>query len=627
MAKALYRQYRPKTFDEVLGQDRVVNVLKNQVKNNNFSHAYIFAGERGCGKTTCAKIFAKAINCLHPIDGSPCLECENCKAIDDESTIDIIEMDAASNRRIDDIRNLKDNVIYPPNKLKYKVYIIDEAHMITREAFNALLKIMEEPPSHLVFILATTEIDKIPNTILSRAQNFEFNKIEKSKIKEQISLILKDKDIEMENEAIDLIIRKAKGAMRDALSILDQVISYDTKTYKLADVENLLGVVDFYDIDKLTRSIFSFNQKQALSYIFSLRENNKSNKDIIDSLINYFRDIMVYKMSEDPEFFDNEERFDFIKKRAGEIEIDRLLDLLDILNEYSSKLKSSDNTDLIVELMTIRLISSKDVKSLDSRIRALETNNEKDLIGLINRLVDDKLSQIDISKYKNISNNNESKASYQVSDNDDIGDTEVARSYNTEIVEDNMDLSDEEDNEVFLNDIADDSNTKVNLDESTDKFEDNRSINIPSKMADDIRDMIINTAGRMLKPMFEKDGFNYTYRPGEFVLYLKDEFYGIFIQTKTDDIVKELNAILDDEVSFSVDNYSNFSKNKKSDTSIEKSDKSEEVEKKTKDYEKLDENDKTDNINESLAKEEDTKENLSNLDRLKEIFKEELIVK
>lgn len=627
MAKALYRQYRPKTFDQVLGQDRVVNVLKNQVKNNNFSHAYIFAGERGCGKTTCAKIFAKAINCLHPIDGSPCLECENCKAIDDESTIDIIEMDAASNRRIDDIRNLKDNVIYPPNKLKYKVYIIDEAHMITREAFNALLKIMEEPPSHLVFILATTEIDKIPNTILSRAQNFEFNKIEKSKIKEQISLILKDKDIEMENEAIDLIIRKAKGAMRDALSILDQVISYDTKTYKLADVENLLGVVDFYDIDKLTRSIFSFNQKQALSYIFSLRENNKSNKDIIDSLINYFRDIMVYKMSEDPEFFDNEERFDFIKKRAGEIEIDRLLDLLDILNEYSSKLKSSDNTDLIVELMTIRLISSKDVKSLDSRIRALEANNEKDLIGLINRLVDDKLSQIDISKYKNISNNNESKASYQVSDNDDIGDTEVARSYNTEIVEDNMDLSDEEDNEVFLNDIADDSNTKVNLDESTDKFEDNRSINIPSKMADDIRDMIINTAGRMLKPMFEKDGFNYTYRPGEFVLYLKDEFYGIFIQTKTDDIVKELNAILDDEVSFSVDNYSNFSKNKKSDTSIEKSDKSEEVEKKTKDYEKLDENDKTDNINESLAKEEDTKENLSNLDRLKEIFKEELIVK
>lgn len=626
MAKALYRQYRPKTFDQVLGQDRVVNVLKNQVKNNNFSHAYIFAGERGCGKTTCAKIFAKAINCLHPVDGSPCLECENCKAIDDESTIDIIEMDAASNRRIDDIRNLKDNVIYPPNKLKYKVYIIDEAHMITREAFNALLKIMEEPPSHLVFILATTEIDKIPNTILSRAQNFEFNKIEKGKIKEQISLILKDKNIEMENEAIDLIIRKAKGAMRDALSILDQVLSYDTKAYKLADVENLLGVVDFYDIDKLTNSIFSYNQKQALSYIFSLRENNKSNKDIIDSLINYFRDIMVYKMSEDPDLFDNEERFDFIKQRAGEIEIDRLLDLLDILNEYSTKIRSSDNTDLIVELMAIRLINSKDVKSLDSRIRALEANNEKDLMSIINRLVDDKLSNLDFSKYENITDSNGKSTSYTVVNNHDIGDIKEDRSYNTEIVDENIDLSYEEDNESSPMEITNDSNTKDNLNELSEKFEENRSIDIPSKMLDDIRDMIINTAGRMLKPMFEKDGFNYIYRPGEFVLYLKDEFYGIFIQTKTDDIRKELNEILDDEVVFSVDNYSNFIEKKDSNSDREKSDKLEKEEKKTKKIEKLDDNNNN-NENKSLANEEDTNKNQSNLDRLKKIFKEELIVK
>lgn len=624
MAKALYRQYRPKTFDQVLGQDRVVNVLKNQVKNNNFSHAYIFAGERGCGKTTCAKIFAKAINCLHPVDGSPCLECENCKAIDDESTIDIIEMDAASNRRIDDIRNLKDNVIYPPNKLKYKVYIIDEAHMITREAFNALLKIMEEPPSHLVFILATTEIDKIPNTILSRVQNFEFNKIESGKIKEQISIILKDKNIEMENEAIDLIIRKAKGAMRDALSIMDQVLSYDTKSYKLADVENLLGVVDFYDIDKLTNSIFSYNQKQALSYIFSLRENNKSNKDIIDSLINYFRDIMVYKMSEDPDFFDNEERFDFIKKRAGEIEIDRLLDLLDILNEYSSKLKSSDNTDLIVELMIIRLISSKDLKSLDSRIRALEANNEKDLLSLINRLVDDKLSKLDLSKYENISNTNKTDASYQVKNDKDI---ELDKNPNLEEDYENTLLSEQEEDESTLDEIVDNSNTEENLDKSTNNLEESRSINIPSKMADDIRDMIINTAGRMLKPMFEKDGFNYTYRPGEFILYLKDEFYAIFIQTKTDDIGKELNEILDDEVIFSVDNYSHYIDNKDKITNIEKSDKLKKEEKKTKKTENLDENNETNNTNDSLVIEEDTKENLYNLDRLKKIFKEELIIK
>lgn len=617
MAKALYRQYRPKTFDEVLGQDRVVNVLKNQVKNNNFSHAYIFAGERGCGKTTCAKIFAKAINCLHPVDGSPCLECENCKAIDDESTIDIIEMDAASNRRIDDIRNLKDNVIYPPNKLKYKVYIIDEAHMITREAFNALLKIMEEPPSHLVFILATTEIDKIPNTILSRAQNFEFNKIEKSKIKEQISIILKDKDIEMENEAIDLIIRKAKGAMRDALSILDQVLSYDTKSYKLADVENLLGVVDFYDIDKLTKSIFSFNQKQALSYIFSLRENNKSNKDIIDSIINYFRDIMVYKMSENPDFFDNEERFDFIKKRAGEIEIDRLLDLLDILNEYSSKLKSSDNTDLIVELMTIRLISSKDIKSLDSRIRSLESGNEKDLIGLINKLVDDKISKLDLSKYENINTNETFK----------VKDASIDKENKTDKIEVEDQIS--EGNTLSVSSLARSEDSRINddLEELSQNVNGTRSIDIPTKMADDIRDMIIKTAGRMLKPMFEKDGFNYSYRPGEFVLYLKDDFYGIFIQTKTDDIVKELNEILEDEVNFSVDNYSKFTENKVENTEIEKSENYEKEEKKTKKSEKLDEINDDSNINQSLVNKEDVNKNLSNIDRLKEIFKEELIIK
>ena len=245
MAKALYREYRPQKFSDVLGQDRVVNVLKNQVKSGQISHAYLFAGERGCGKTTCAKIFAKAINCLDPIDSSPCGKCENCKSIEEESTMDIVEMDAASNRRIDDIRNLKETVVYPPNNLKYKVYIIDEAHMITREAFNALLKIMEEPPSHLVFILATTEIEKIPKTILSRVQKFEFNKISRDDIIKQIDIILNDRKVSMRDDAKDLIVKKAKGAMRDALSILDQVLSIEKDEFLLKDVESILGVVNF----------------------------------------------------------------------------------------------------------------------------------------------------------------------------------------------------------------------------------------------------------------------------------------------------------------------------------------------------------------------------------------------
>ena len=621
MAKALYRQYRPKTFDEVLGQDRVVNVLKNQVKNNNFSHAYIFAGERGCGKTTCAKIFAKAINCLHPKDGSPCLECENCKAIDDESTIDIIEMDAASNRRIDDIRNLKDNVIYPPNKLKYKVYIIDEAHMITREAFNALLKIMEEPPSHLVFILATTEIDKIPNTILSRVQNFEFNKIDSSKIKEQINIILDDKDIKMENEAIDLIIRKANGAMRDALSILDQVISYDSKDFKISDVEELLGVVDFYDIDKLTSSIFSFNQKEALSYIFSLRENNKSNKDIVDSLTYYLRDIMVYKMTEDESNFENKERLDFIKKSSENIDIERLLDMLDILSEYSNKLRYSENTDLIIELLVVRLINTKDISSLDSRIRNLEMRNADDLVSLVNDLVNDKLKNLDKLDLS-LQDNSTSSNLVNVGNEDD---TQIMSTKET-IIEPEVMESKEESEKIDQDNIDD---HKKNPDE----------INLPENMIEDIKNVIIDIAGRMLKPMFDSDGFYYTYKPGEFILYLKDDFYGIFVQTKTEEIGKSLGEIFSREISFSLGDYKDLEKsNQKKTSELEsESQTSTEVENIE---DTLDVEEKSVSINSSDEDIVDESKNIikndgdtSNIEKnaeiykLKEIFGEELIIK
>lgn len=605
MAKALYRQYRPKTFDQVLGQDRVVNVLKNQVKNKNFSHAYIFAGERGCGKTTCAKIFAKAINCLHPVDGSPCLECENCKAIDEESTIDIIEMDAASNRRIDDIRNLKDNVIYPPNKLRYKVYIIDEAHMITREAFNALLKIMEEPPSHLVFILATTEIDKIPNTILSRAQNFEFNKIEAKKIKEQINLILEDKNIVMENEAIDLIIRKASGAMRDALSILDQVLSFDKAKFTLAEVENLLGVVDFFEIDKLTSSIISYNQSESLSYVFSLRENNKSNKDILDSLTFYLRDIMIYKMTGDDRLFENEERADFIKKRAAELEIDRLLDMLDILSDYSNKLRSADNTDLIIELMLVRLITSKDIKSIDSRLRALEESKDDDIVSIINKLVDDKLAKIDLDEIKSV----EARDTIGKFNINKVDEDNKAIDKNYEII------NNEKLNEVIESNDSAKEEKHSPIDNESSDF--SSSIELAPRVIDDIRAMIIKTAGRMLKTMFESDGFNYIYKKGNFTLYLKDDFYGIFIQTKTEDIRSQLNEILDEDLVFSIDNYSNIEKNKEKKTSSLAND-----HKNNKDIEV-----RANDLENKINHKKETNKEPSNIDRLKEIFKEELIIK
>ena len=527
MAKALYRQYRPRVFDQVLGQDKVINVLKNQVKNNNFSHAYLFAGERGCGKTSAAKIFAKAINCLNPKDGSPCLECENCRQIDEETSLDVVEMDAASNRRIDDIRNLKDNVIYPPANLKYKVYIIDEAHMITREAFNALLKIMEEPPKHLVFILATTEIEKIPKTILSRVQKFEFNKIDSSKIKEQINIILKDQDIKMENEAIDLIIRKAKGAMRDALSILDQVLSFDKKEFLLKDVEFILGSVDFEKVDKLVGSILVKDQRQSLKDLVSIRDDGKSNLDIVDSLINFYRDLMLLKIGGDEADFENRERLKLLKEKIEDISLERILTSLDILNEYSIKINSSSNTDILSEVLILRLIDTVDINSLRSRVEKLERLGQSDIVDTINGIIDKRLENFtpSVSSYDQSSVNEDSNSRNQVLGEIDTGKT---------LAKDNK---------------KDKNQGKADIPTSEDI---SSSITLDPKTVHEIREMIVYTSGTMLNSLFKDEGFNYQYTGEDFTLFIEDEFYRIFIETKIDEISEKLSTILKKEVNFTL---------------------------------------------------------------------------
>jgi hypothetical protein len=562
MAKALYREYRPKRFDEVLGQDRVTNVLKNQVKTGKISHAYIFSGERGTGKTSCAKIFAKAINCKNPIDGSPCLECENCRAIEEETTIDVVEMDAASNRRIDDIRNLKDNVIYPPNKLKYKVYIIDEAHMITREAFNALLKIMEEPPSHLVFILATTELDKIPKTILSRVQKFEFSKISDKQIKEQIDKVLSDRNISIENEAIELIIKKANGAMRDALSILDQVVSFGSDSYSLAEVENLLGVVDFYDLDKLTQSIITKDSKKSLESLFSLRENNKTSKDIIDALINYFNDIMIFKLTNDDSYFDNEDYIKFIKKRANEISDLEISDYLDILIEYSNKMKLTENTDVLTEVCLLRLINLKNINNIESRIEYLEKNSGESVIDIVNSILDNRLADI-----SSISNQNfkEDKSCY------------------------NKEIDGKKDLDKVQNS---DATLKKDKKDSTSK---DSKASLNTNQEEEIKSMLIKTAGGVLNGLFAEEGFNYKVTDKDFIIYIKDEFYKIFIETKLGDIENNLRNILKTNYNLYVDSYENMNNNIDKDQKIEK-------------------------------KEEDNDPKIDEADKLKKIFGDDLII-
>ncbi|MDU5086950.1 MAG: DNA polymerase III subunit gamma/tau [Anaerococcus vaginalis] len=535
MAKALYREYRPQKFSDVLGQDRVVNVLKNQVKSGQISHAYLFAGERGCGKTTCAKIFAKAINCLNPIDSSPCGECENCKSIEEESTMDVVEMDAASNRRIDDIRNLKETVVYPPNNLKYKVYIIDEAHMITREAFNALLKIMEEPPSHLVFILATTEIEKIPKTILSRVQKFEFNKIGREDIIKQIDIILSDRNITIEQEAKELIVKKAKGAMRDALSILDQVLSIDKNNFTLKDVENILGLVDFESLDKLISNIISYNQKDSLDLLFDLRNNNKDDKDILDGLVGYFRDIMIYKTSQNQKYIENLDYLDLIKEKIEKISSDRLVSYLEILNDYSNRMKISDNSALLMEMAILRLINLKDDENILSRLKKLEENNSSNSIDIINKLVDKKFENINLD---NFIKNSKPSLDYEKKEEKNIEkldkNEKIFEEKNKDIENKEIDNKIEENFENKHSDNEDIESEKTFENISLDKEEENIFLN-----------EFTSSCSPILKVWIRDEGFNYDINVDIFTIYFTNNLYYQFLEgskAKIKEILKNVSG-------------------------------------------------------------------------------------
>lgn len=298
MYLALYRKYRPRTFDDVISQEHITTTLKNQIINGSAAHAYLFTGSRGTGKTTCAKILAMAVNCLDPKDGSPCLECERCKEILDGTTTDIVEMDAASNNGVDDVRQLRDEVAYTPVSCKYRVYIIDEVHMLSIAAFNALLKTLEEPPPHVKFILATTELHKVPATISSRCQRFEFRRVDISDSAERLLAVAENEGVSLERDAAELISRLSDGGMRDALSILDRCISAD-KHITSEVVRSCAGVAD-------RKHLFAFSEmiarKDTAGCIRLLGELHKGSKDIaliVDELSGQFRDLMLYKTAPD----------------------------------------------------------------------------------------------------------------------------------------------------------------------------------------------------------------------------------------------------------------------------------------------------------------------------------------
>ena len=292
MYRALYRKWRPQRFEDVVGQRAIVTALKNQITANRVGHAYLFTGVRGTGKTTCAKIFAKAVNCLHPVNGDPCGECEICKGIDNGSILDVVEMDAASNNGVDDIRDLRDETAYTPSACKYKVYIIDEVHMLSTAAFNALLKTLEEPPAHVIFILATTEIQKVPATILSRCQRYDFTRIGPEDIARRVEYIAGEEKLELSPDGAELIARLADGALRDALSILDTCAGVTAKID--ADVvRRMVGVTDRSYLFRISDALEAQDGATALAQLAQLRQQSVDVKRLTEELIAHYRALML----------------------------------------------------------------------------------------------------------------------------------------------------------------------------------------------------------------------------------------------------------------------------------------------------------------------------------------------
>lgn len=373
MKQAIYREFRPKDFTRVVGQSHIVEILKNQIKTGNLGHAYLFSGIRGTGKTSCAKIFARAVNCLNPKDGNPCNECENCKMILNDKALEVVEMDAASNRRIDDIRELKEKVIYPPQIVKYKVYIIDEAHMITNEGFNALLKILEEPPKHLIFILATTEIDKLPDTIISRCQRFEFKRIHNLDIVENIKYILNNLNVEVEEDGINLISELSSGAMRDALSLLDQVVATGKEKITVEDINECLGLVNLNKLFELSNSILNSSKNETIETFRNLVENGKTPNNIIIDLIKHFRNIVLVKSIKKDLTTLNDVEYKRYLEHSNQFKMDELIFILENLLDVEDKMKKSDMQNALAELLIIKICSYRKEKSeIEKRIEALE---------------------------------------------------------------------------------------------------------------------------------------------------------------------------------------------------------------------------------------------------------------
>lgn len=376
MYRVLYRKWRPAVFTDVSGQEHITSTLQNEVSSGRLNHAYLFTGSRGTGKTTCAKILAKAVNCLNPQNGNPCGECEICKGIDDGSILDIVEMDAASNRKIDDIRQIIDEVQFKPSKCKYRVYIVDEVHMLTTEAFNALLKTLEEPPEHVIFILATTEVHKLPQTIRSRCQRFDFHRIPPKAIADRVEYVVSQENAEITESAALMLASVADGALRDALSLLDSCLAVSSHIDEEV-VRNAAGLVSKTYLFELATAIINKNPTKSLEIIDRLYSESKDMARLCDELVEHFRALMLIKTIKNPRdiLIMSDDEFEQAVTQSDYLSLADIVFYMDVLSRAYQRMGrgTGDRTEL--EMALVKLSATEldgTVEALTARVTALE---------------------------------------------------------------------------------------------------------------------------------------------------------------------------------------------------------------------------------------------------------------
>ena len=377
---ALYRKWRPTSFEEVRGQDHIVKTLKNQINSGRIGHAYLFCGTRGTGKTSIAKIFARAVNCEHPVDGSPCGECSMCRQIAEGASLNVVEIDAASNNGVENIRDIREQVQYPPTDGRYRVYIIDEVHMISIGAFNALLKTLEEPPSYVIFILATTEVHKIPITILSRCQRYDFKRISIDTIAGRLAELTQAEQIDVDDRALRYVARAADGSMRDALSLLDQCVAFhfgEKLTYD--NVLEVLGAVDNRVFSKLFQAVLASDTKACIREIEEMIIQGRDLSQLVNDFVWYMRNLLIAKTTDEPgDMLDmSEENLAVLKEEAAGVDTETLMRYIRIFSELSGQLRYASQKRILVEIAFIKLTTPSMEQNLDSILQRITLLEQK----------------------------------------------------------------------------------------------------------------------------------------------------------------------------------------------------------------------------------------------------------